>query len=334
MKVLVLGGTRFVGRAIVADAIDRGFDVTVVSRGESGPPPAEVSWVRADRTAPDALQPLAASAWDAVIDTWDGAADVVARSAALLARAASWYGYVSSRSVYRWPIPPGSDESAPLIDPETDTGYAADKRGAEIAIEAYFAGRYLLARAGLIVGPYEDTGRLTWWLQRAAAGGWMVAPEPADLPWQLLDARDLASFMLSAATDQTTGAYNVVCPRSDGITTKRLVEACAAATDSRVQLRWVPAALLARAGIEPWNDLPGWSPPNSEAAALHDGDVSAALAAGLACRPIEATVADTWAWLQTLPPNARRPPQTGLSRRGLTAEQEQSIWWLTAGEPY
>jgi 2'-hydroxyisoflavone reductase len=329
MKLLVLGGTRFVGRAIVADALGRGFDVTVVSRGESGTPPAGATWFKADRTDADSLQPLTSTAWDAVIDTWDGAADVVAGSTSLLAATAAWYGYVSSRSVYRWPMSLGSDESAPVVDPESDHGYPADKRGAELAVLDQFAGRCLLARAGLIVGPYEDTGRLTWWLQRAAADGWLVAPEPADLAWQLLDARDLAGFMLDAAAVKTTGIFNVVCPRSDGVTTKRLVESCVAVTGSVAQPQWVPVTVLARAGVAAWDDLPGWIPPGDEAAGMHDCDVSAAIAAGLTCRPIEETVAETWAWMQALPLKARRPIRAGLPRRGLSAEQEQSIWWLT-----
>ena len=171
MKLLVLGGTRFVGRAVVTEAVARGADVTTVSRGESGEPSDGVTWLRADRTVPGSLPALAATQWDAVIDTWDGAPEVVETSAALLAGSARWYGYVSSRSVYLWPPAAGIDESAPLVDAEPDGGYPADKRGGEIAVESHFEGRSLLARAGLIVGPYEDAGRLTWWLQRAATGG-------------------------------------------------------------------------------------------------------------------------------------------------------------------
>jgi 2'-hydroxyisoflavone reductase len=331
MKLLVLGGTRFVGRAIVAQAIERGADVTVLSRGDSGEPPAGVTWVRADRLDPKSLQALPNSQWDAVIDTWDGAPEAVAAATALLADSAGWYGYVSSRSAYQWPPAPGSDESAPLVDADPDGGYPAAKRGGELAVLQHFEGRSILARGGLIVGPYEDTGRLTWWLQRAAAGGSMVAPEPADLVWQLLDARDLAIFMLDAATAGTAGAFNVVCPRTDGVTTRRLVEACVAVTGGKAVPVWVTEQVLERAGVALWDDLPGWIPTGSEAAGMHDCDVSAAVAAGLSCRPIEETVADTWAWMQTLAPKARRPLRSGLPRRGLSAEQEQAIWWLSTG---
>ena len=209
MKLLVLGGTRFVGRAIVAEAIGRGADVTVLSRGESGEPPPGVTWVRADRTDPAALAPLAATEWDAVLDTWDGAPDVVATSASLLAPSARWYGYVSSRSVYRWPPAAGSDESAPVVDPTRRrlSGREARRRA---------------RRPGPLRGPgaagarrahprtVRGRGRLTWWLQRAAAGGSMVAPEPADLVWQLIDARDLARFLLDAAAGGP-GARSMSC---------------------------------------------------------------------------------------------------------------------------
>lgn len=324
----MLGGTRFVGRAVVDEALRRGHDVTVLSRGESGTPPAEVRSVVADRTEDGALAAVTGADWDAVIDTWSGAPDVVRRSTEALAGHAGWYGYVSSRSVYRWPIPVGADESAPLVDPEADEGYPADKRGAEIVVAQRFPDAHLLARAGLILGPYEDAGRLTWWLSRAATGGDLIAPLPPGRVWQYIDARDLAAFLLDAASVGTAGAFNLVCPRSLGITTKRLIDACVAVTGSRATPVWVEPAVLARAGVREWEDLPGWLAPDSEGAGMHDCDVSAALAAGLSCRPIEETVADTWDWLATIPPYRRPPRRPDLPPRGLSAEQEQAIRWL------
>lgn len=326
--MLVLGGTRFVGRAVVAEALHRGVEVTVVSRGESGAPPDGARWVPADRTAAAALTALTGETWDAVIDTWSGAADVVAHSTSRLAAVAGWYGYVSSRSVYRWPMPIGADESAPLVEVTSEGGYAEHKRGGELAVSAHFDGRCLLARAGLVLGPHEDTGRLTWWLHRAAQGGAMVAPGPPERVWQYIDARDLASFLLDAATVGTTGAFNLVCPTSAASTTERLLKSCIAVTGESADLVWVDEHLLRRAGIREWEDLPGWMAPASEGAGMHDCDVSAALAAGLTCRPIEDTVADTWAWLAAIPPAQRPPRRAGLPRRGLSAEQEQAIWWL------
>lgn len=330
MKLLVLGGTRFVGKAVVAAATTRGVDVTVVSRGESSSPPTGVTWRRADRHDLEALQRAVTGDWDAVIDTWSGQPAAVRNAAELLADHAGWYGYVSSRSVYAWPIPPGSDESAAVVGRDSEFGYAADKRGGELAVLDHFAKRSVIARAGLILGPHEDTGRLTWWLQRAELGGSLVAPEPPDLVWQFIDARDLAAFLLDAADRRTAGTFNVVCPLSDATTTQRLVEACVAVTGSAATPVWVSADVLRRCGVAEWDGLPGWIAPDSEGIGMHDCDVSAAVAAGLSCRPIEQTIADTWAWMQTLPPRARRPLRPGQPRRGLTAEQEQAIWWLVS----
>jgi 2'-hydroxyisoflavone reductase len=112
------------------------------------------------------------------------------------------------------------------------------------------------------------------------------------------------------------------------VTTQRLVEGCLEVTGGLARPVWVPEAVLARAGVAEWDDLPGWIPSGSDAAGMHDCDVSAALAAGLICRPIEVTIADTWQWMQTLPARSRRPLRPGVPRRGLSAEQEQGIWWL------
>lgn len=337
MDLLVLGGTRFVGRAVVATALARGDDVTVVSRGESGGPPPQVDWLRGDRSDPAFVSRILQRDWDAVIDTWSGAPEVVARTAAGLAERTPWYGYVSSRSVYRWPIAPGADETAPTFDPDErsiDSSYALDKRESEIAVSDHFDGRCLLARAGLVLGPHEDTGRLTWWLSRAAAGGWVVAPNPRGRVWQCIDARDLAGFMLTCADNRTSGAYNVVGPRDAGVTTERLLTTCIEATGSRSQLVWVDPEVLNRAGIGEWDDLPGWAAPTGEIAALHDCDVTAAIAAGLSCRTIEETVTDTWAWLREVPAARRPPRRVDLPRRGLTAEHEQAVWWLLGNQSH
>jgi uncharacterized protein YbjT (DUF2867 family) len=225
-------------------------------------------------------------------------------------------------------MPIGADESAPVVKATGPPGYAADKRGAEVAVSTHFGGRCLLARAGLILGPYEDTGRLTWWLARAAAGGSMVAPAPPERVWQYIDARDLAAFMLDAAKAGTTGTYNVVCPTAAAVTTERLLTTCVGVTGENADLVWVDADVLRRAGVREWDDLPGWMAPDSEGAGMHDCDVTAALAAGLRCRPLKETVADTWAWLAQLPPHQRPPRRVGLPWRGLSAEQEQAVWWL------
>ncbi|WP_181309949.1 NAD-dependent epimerase/dehydratase family protein [Nocardioides campestrisoli] len=326
MRVLVLGGTRFVGRALVEEALRRGDEVTVVNRGTAAPPEGART-LQADRRVPGSLGVAldeADAEWDAVVDTWSAEPAVVRDAVRVLSGRVRHYGYVSSRSVYRWPLPVGLDESAPVVDSDpasTDqSDYAAAKRGGELAVLEGFDGRCLLARAGLILGPYEDVGRLPWWLDRIARGGRVPAPGPAERPLQYVDARDLGRWMLDAADRGVTGAFNTVS-RPGHATMGSLLEACRAAIGADgpdrtvADLAWLSPEAVAKAGATGWADLPIWVPPTGELAGLHDGDVSAAYAAGLTCRPVEETVADTWRWLRTeggLPSRNDRPP-LGLS---------------------
>src|SRR5262249_19578605 len=164
MRLLVLGGTHHVGRAAVEAALADGDDVTTVNRGVSRPPADGVTALVADRTKPGELAEALAGQrdWDAVLDTWSGAPVAVHGSARLLAGRAGHYGYVSTRSVYRWPIPVGLDERAPVADGDPDSpessDYQAAKRGSELAVLDGFDGPVVLARAGLVLGPYEITG--------------------------------------------------------------------------------------------------------------------------------------------------------------------------------
>ncbi len=316
----MLGGTHHVGRAVVEAGLAAGHEVTTLTRGFSGPPAAGAEPLHADRTDPDAVRAaLGTRGWDAVVDTWSGAPSAVASSAGLLAGRVGCYAYVSSRSVYRWPFPLGADETAPVVDGDPDAGddadYPAAKRGGELAVLAAFGSAALLARAGLVLGPYEHVGRLPWWLNRLSEGGQVLAPGPPDRPLQYVDGRDLAGFLVHCAEHGTAGTFNTVS-RPGHATTRTLLEAAVDVTGGRTELVWVPADLVLAAGIEPWTELPIWLPPDSEGAGMHDGDVTAAVAAGLTCRPVQDTVADTWAWLQAegtpAPPPGRPPP--GLAR--------------------
>src|ERR1700689_5745178 len=240
MKLLVLGGTPHVGRAVVETALARGDDVTTLNRGLTGHQPPGAGPRRADRTDPAALlAALGDESWDAVIDTWSGAPAVVGDAAALLAGRAGHYGYVSSVSVYADPVPRGSDESAPTVaaDPASTDGtdYQAAKRGGELAAAAAFGDRALLARAGLILGPYEIVGRMPWWLRRIERGGDVLAPGPADLKLQYIDCRDLARWMLHAADEGISGPFNTVS-RPGHATMASLLDAAIQATGSSARL--------------------------------------------------------------------------------------------------
>ncbi|MFG2616345.1 NAD-dependent epimerase/dehydratase family protein [Streptomyces sp. NPDC048507] len=326
-KLLMLGGTEFVGRAITEDALARGWEVTVFHRGHHAPPPGTTA-LHGDRTAPGGLDALAAGEWDLVADTWGGAPTAVRDSARLLAGRAGGYAYISSRSVYVYPAPAGLAEDGPVVEGSPDAGstdYAEDKRGGELAAQAAFGDRALLARAGLILGPYENVGRLPWWLNRIARGGPFVAPGRPGLPLQYVDVRDLAHWVLDAAAAGLGGAYDVVSPTGHA-TMGGFLAACVAATGSDAEPHWRADAVIEEAGVQPWTELPVWLPEGELADHMFGGDVSKVLAAGLRCRPVEETVADTWSWLTSLGGVApQRPDRPG---KGISAEQEALLLGL------
>lgn len=325
MRLLILGGTEFVGRATAEEALRRDWHVTVFHRGRSAPPDGTTA-LNGDRTASGGLTALAHGTWDIVVDTWSGAPDAVRESARLLAGRVGQYAYISTRSVYTHPLPPGADEQAPVVPAspgagpaETgdtgDTGdtaenYARVKRGAELAALESFADRALLARPGLILGPHENVGRLPWWLLRIARGGTVLAPGPPELPVQYIDVRDLANWTLDSAARGLGGPFNLTTPRGQH-TMGELLETCARVTASDAELRWTEPERIAAADIAPWTELPVWLPPGELHDTLHDADIGKALSAGLRYRPLKETVADTWQWLSSLdsPPHH---PTVGL----------------------
>lgn len=314
MRLLVLGGTAFVGRAIVDLAVDRGHDVTVLNRGHHHTP-AGVTTITGDRTTPDGLAGLKDTTYDAIVDTWSSAPQPVRDAVHTLTGRARHYTYISSRSVYADADTAPLTEDSPLAEPDDDeSNYAGIKRAGEIATEA-FDGQVLLARAGLILGPHENIGRLPWWLLRLARGGPTLAPGPPDLPLQYIDARDLADFVLAAATAGLTGPYNLVSP--PGHTTMgELLSTANRITGDHADLRWTDPDTILAAGIQPWTELPIWLPPGYDHDFMHRGDVTRALDANLTLRPVEETIADTWTWLQTLPglpPQRPDRPSVGLA---------------------
>jgi nucleoside-diphosphate-sugar epimerase len=322
MRLLVLGGTRFVGRAVVAQALERGWEVDAVQRGVTGALLAGARSLTADRTdAGDLARALGDGSWDAVLDTWAQAPRTAQVAAALLAGRASRAAYVSSRSVYR-SMDAGRGEDAPVVEADAAadaTDYASDKRGGELAWLAAFPD-VLLLRAGLILGPHEDVARLPWWLHRIARGGRVVAPGRPERGLQYVDVRDLARFALDGLEQGLSGPYDITSMPGHA-TTLELLEACVEVTGSDAELVWVDEADLASAGVQPWTQLPCWVPETGELAGVFEGDASKAQEAGLVVRPVEETVADTWAWVQQAGVPRGRP---GVEP-GLPEELEQAL---------
>lgn len=303
MRVLVLGGTRFLGRHVATAALDRGHEVATFTRGVSGPPPAGALALHGDRDDPTAL-PRALEGWtpDVVVDTSCQTRAAAGNAAAALGGVRG-YAFVSSLNAYRgWPPGPvGPEDDEPTWDTEDDE-YGPTKAHAERVIGAAVGGRFLTARAGLILGPHDPIHRLGWWLLRIARGGPVVVPDALDQPIAAVDARDLAGWLVASAERGDTGAVNATGPA--GMTTLGgLLDLCREVTGSAAE--WVPVAeeRLLEAGVQPWVHLPLWLPAEVARTAW-DVDTTRARERGLPSRPLRETVADTWEWLQ----RAGRPP--------------------------
>ncbi len=301
MKLLVLGGTRFLGRHLVQQALEQGHQVTLLHRGVSGPalfPHAQ--HLIADRNAD--LSVLHSGQWDVAIDTNAYVPRHVHSMAAALAGRVGVYQLVSSISVYaKFDVGPHEDSArATLADPsvETITGdtYGGLKALCEDAAMLGFAGRCLIARPGLIVGPFDPTGRFTWWVQRIARGlaaGPVLAPGDPAAQVQFIDARDCAAWLLLQAARGTAGSFNLTGPNTP-LTMAELLRAMQHTLGNDAPLQWLDEAFLLQQGVIPWTELPLWLP--QESAGLHQTDVGRALATGLRCRPLAQTIADTAAW--------------------------------------
>ncbi len=326
MRLLVLGGTHFLGRHVATAALERGHDVATFTRGVSGEPPEGARALHGDRDDPDAL-PAALDGWfpDLVVDT-SCQTRAAARNAAAVLGGVHGYAFVSSLSAYaNWPpgpIGPEDDEPTWTTD---DDDYGPIKAFAEREIGAGVGERFLTARAGLILGPFDQIYRLGYWLDRTRRGGRVVVPaEGLDQPLAAVDARDLSDWLVEMAERGQGGAVNATGP--NGMTTLRgLLELCRETTGGEVEWVPVPEQELLDAGVEPWTHLPFWLPADMAATAW-DVDTTRARELGLPSRPLRETVADTWAWQQT----AERTfwSRYGHPRPGLPEELEAKL--LTA----
>ncbi len=321
MRLLVLGGTHFLGRHVVTAALERGHEVATFTRGVSGAPPDGVRALHGDRDDPAAL-PAALDGWapELVVDTSCQTRAAAENAAAALADVAG-YAFVSSLNAYRnWPPGPIGDEDDEPTWQTEERGYGQDKAHAERVLGAALGERFLTARAGLIVGPFDPLYRLGWWLDRIAAGGRVVVPESADQPIALVDARDLAGWLVEVAERGLSGAVNTTGPA--GMTTLGgLLDTCREVTGSDAEWVPVPDADLLAAGVDKWVHLPLWLAPETARTAW-EVDTTRARELGLPSRPVRESVADTWAWMQT----AGRPqPPAGRELPGLPPELEAEL---------
>jgi 2'-hydroxyisoflavone reductase len=317
VKLLVLGGTKFLGRHVVDAALAAGHRVTIFTRGQTNPELfPEVEHLVGDRDGN--LDALAGRRWDGVVDTSGYVPRVVRQSAELLRDAVGRYVFVSSISVYdsfKTPV----DERSPvaqLEDPATEEimeAYGALKAACEEVVEEVYGERSARVRAGLIVGPYDPTDRFTYWPRRIALGGDVLGPGSPDAPVQFIDARDLARWLVELAAGGPGGTFNATGP-AEPLTFAKLLERAREAIGSNANVVWVDEQHVLDAEVQPWTELPLWL-PGDEYAGMARADVSRALAAGLTFRPVEETVVDTLAWDRGVPGD----------RPTLTHDREQEI---------
>ncbi|MEY9865751.1 NAD-dependent epimerase/dehydratase family protein [Peribacillus sp. RS7] len=331
MNILILGGTRFIGRYLVKAAIEKGHDVTLFNRGSNPDVFGEIEQLRGDRDGD--LEMLKERHWDAVIDTSGFIPRTVEKSCRLLNQV-KHYTYISSCSVYKDPSKPGIDENGAVhilndakveeitrgtAGPIYGEYYGPLKSLSEKAAEKELPGKVLSIRAGQIVGPYDYTDRLPYWLKRIAEGGEVLSPGRPGRPIQFIDARDLAQWIIQMIEKSMTGAYNAVGPDYT-LTMGRLLEDCKKVTRSNAAFTWVSEKFLMDNKVEPWGEMPLWIPeefPFPGAKEPLNGflafDNNKAINNGLTFRPLSETLEDIWDWEKNRPESADR--KAGIHRQ-------------------
>lgn len=330
LKVLVLGGTKFLGVHVTQLAVQRGHTVTLFNRGKTNTDLfPELEHLKGDRDAQ--LDSLKGRQWDAVIDDSGYVPRHVRLSAELLAPNVKSYLFVSTISVYASMAKPNTEDSPvgtiadETIEKVTDESYGPLKALCEKAALTAMPGRVAVVRPGLIVGPWDPTDRFTYWPARAARGGEILAPGGRGDRIQFIDARDLAAFMLHLVESQTVGTYNAVSPPGM-FTMGDLVSSSITAADTLAKPTppphavWVPADFLEQQHVQAWSDMPVWIPASGEDAGGSETSVARASHAGMTIRPIQPTVHDTLAW------HLQRPAEERAKlHAGLTAERERTV---------
>ena len=324
MRILIIGGTRFLGRHLVEAALDHSHDVTLFNRGKTNPGLfPQVETILGDRE--HEVEKLNGRLWEAVIDTSGYLPRIVRLSADVLKENVTRYVFISSISVYdnfrkvgineTGPVGKIQDEATEEITGET---YGPLKALCEQAVQdIYGLERTQIVRPGLIVGPHDPTDRFTYWPIRVARGGDVLAPEKPEAPIQVIDVRDLSAFIVKLIEDHAFGIYNATGPDYE-LTLGKLLDVSKQVSGSDATIRWASLDFLNQNKVEPWSDMPTWVPDDEEGAGFSRVDVSKAIQAGLWFRPLEETVRDTLEW-------AKARPEDHEWRAGLAPEREQEL---------
>ncbi len=321
MKILIIGGTKFIGRHQVEAALAAGHEVTLFNRGQTNPELfPEVEKLRGDRDGQ--LDALKGRTWDVVIDNCGYVPRVVRQSAELLSDVVGRYIFISTVSVYNEPDKPGIDESGQLETLQDETteevmqAYGGLKVLCERVVQEVYGERALIIRPGLIVGPHDPTHRFTYWPLRMAdesrQGGEVLAPGTPDNPVQFIDSRDLNEWVIRMAEQSGSGVYNATGPDIP-LTMGTVLEVCQQVAETDLRLTWVDETFLLQHEVAPYTEMPLWVP--AEAIAFNTFDVRKAISAGLAFRPLHETVRDTLNWERNRPHQPDEKMMDGMSTR-------------------
>lgn len=330
MKLLIIGGTRFLGRYLVHSAQARGYEVTLFNRGQTNPDLfPQIEQIHGDREKD--LNLLAGRHWDAVIDTCGYFPRIVRMSAEALKDKVENYIFISSISAYSDFSKIGIKESDSLGKMEDETNedntpetYGPRKAVCEKAAQDVFGIDSLIIRPGLIVGPHDQTDRFTYWPLRVARGGDILAPDRPDMPMQIIDVRDLSDFTIELIDQNISGVFNATGP-DHALSFGTMLDTCKLVSASDAKFKWAPINFLNQNNVAAWSDMPAWIPDTEEDAGFFRVDISKAIHAGLKFRPLEQTVRDTIAW-------ANSRPQDHVWKAGLSAEREMELLQLLSKE--
>ena len=335
MKLLIIGGTRFIGRHLVTAALARDHEVTLFNRGNYSAEPA-VETIHGDRHNDSDLAKLRGRRWDVAVDTCGHLPRSVRAAAEMLSGSVDRYIFISSQNAYASVSVPGVDETFPratLTTEQLDQANAIDTSGqpsygalygglkalSEQAAEEVMPDRVLLIRPGLIVGPYDYTDRFTYWVARVARGGEVLAPGRPERFVQFIDARDLCEWIVSMVEQKATGIYNANCA-PEKLTMQSVLEACKVVSNSDATFTWASEDFLLQENVSAWSDMPLWLP--EEAAPHLKGfmfiNCDKAIASGLRFRPLSETIRDTLTWYQATRFNQEL-------KAGITSDREQAL---------
>lgn len=329
MKVLILGGTRFLGRALVEEALKRGHEVTLFNRGTNQDVFPEVEQLIGNRDSDVSV--LANRKWDVVMDTCGFAPHQIKKIAAVLGDNIEHYTFISSISTYKDWIPLHIKEDYHLQPmPPSDKLKAVEEGGispyeyygalkvlCEKEVEKHWPNRVLHIRAGLLVGPFDYTDRLPYWVQRVAQGGKVLVPGRSDRSVQLIDIKDVATWVFDMSENRKVGTFNVTGPNGE-LTIEELLNTCKAVTNSDAEFVWAEEQFLFEHNVQPWTEMPLWIPEHFPLEGETEPwkgsffiNIEKAVSTGLSFRPIEDTIYDVYQWEKSREDTERK---AGISR--------------------